>query len=142
MRANVCPSDAQDEQRLARALRIACAADFVSELKQGADTVLGERGTGLSEGQMQRIAIARAVFADCPVMLLDEATCALDEATERQVLQNLREMTDKTVLIVTHRPAARSICDRVIAFTEQGAEDIKPEQTASYTKMKDRKQAL
>ena len=121
------PAAAQDEARLARALRIACAADFVAELEQGADTVLGERGTGLSEGQMQRIAIARAVFADCPVMLLDEATSALDEATERQVLHNLREMTDKTVLIVTHRPAALSICDRVIAFTEQGAADIPPQ---------------
>ena len=80
--------------------------------------MLGERGTGLSEGQMQRIAIARAVFSKSPILLLDEATSALDEATERQLLENLRAMTDMTVVIVTHRPAALSICDRVIAFAE------------------------
>ena len=76
------------------------------------DTVLGEAGAGLSEGQMQRIAIARAIFSDRPILLLDESTSALDGETERRVLENLRAMTDKTVLIVTHRPAALSICDQ------------------------------
>ena len=102
------------------ALSISCAAGFVSELEQGVDTELGERGTGLSEGQMQRLAIARAVFADNPILLLDEATSALDEQTEKQLLQNIRSLTDKTVVIVTHRPAALSICDRVLQFTESG----------------------
>ena len=105
-----------------RALKIACAEEFVHRLKSGIDTMLGERGAGLSEGQMQRIAIARAVFSDAPVLLLDEATSALDEQTERNVLQNLRSMTDKTVLIVTHRPAALEICDKIVKFSESGIE--------------------
>ena len=87
------------------------------------ETLLGERGTGLSKGQMQRIAIARAIYSRCPILLLDEATSALDEATERQVLENLKSMTDKTVVIVTHRPATLEICDRVLQFTENGVID-------------------
>ena len=110
----------QDEMRLKQALQIACAEEFVSELSDGADTLLGERGTGLSEGQMQRLSIARAIFSGSPVLLLDEATSALDAETERRLLENLRAMTDKTVVIVTHRPAALTICDRVLDFTENG----------------------
>lgn len=104
-------------------MKIACADDFIGELENGIDTLLGERGTGLSEGQMQRIAVARALFSDSPILLLDEATSALDEATEKRLLQNLRSMTDKTVVIVTHRPAALEICDRVLRFTEKGIEE-------------------
>lgn len=115
-------SGVQDEKRLERALEIACAKEFVEELEQGMDTCLGERGQGLSEGQMQRIAIARAIFSDNPILLLDEATSALDETTERQLLENLRSMTDKTVLIVTHRPAALDICDGVVMMDECGME--------------------
>lgn len=107
---------AKNDERINKALQIACARDFVSELDGGIDTLLGERGTGLSEGQMQRIAIARAVFSESPILLLDEATSALDTDTEKRLLQNLRNMTDKTVVIVTHRPAALKICDRVIDF--------------------------
>ena len=114
------PDAAHDEYRLRRALEIACADDFVDDL----DAVLGERGSGLSEGQMQRLAIARAVFSDCPVLLLDESTSALDELTEQRLLQNLRAMTDMTVVIVTHRKAALGICDRVLRFTEAGVEDV------------------
>ena len=114
------PAAAADGRRLEEALRIACADAFVSELEQGADTLLGERGAGLSEGQMQRVAIARAIFSGSPVLLLDEATSALDTETEKRLLENLRSMTDKTVVIVTHRPAALSICDRVLEFTEDG----------------------
>ena len=110
-------ADMQNDERINRALQIACADDFVSELDGGIDTLLGERGTGLSEGQMQRIAIARAIFSESPILLLDEATSALDADTEKRLLQNLRRMTDKTVVIVTHRPAALEICDRVIDFT-------------------------
>ena len=119
----VCFADKEglhDDERINKALKIACADEFVSELDDGTDTVLGERGTGLSEGQMQRIAIARAVYSKCPILLLDEATSALDEATERKVLENLKNMTDKTVVIVTHRPAALDICDRIMQFTENG----------------------
>ena len=120
-------SASADDERLDSALKIACAYEFVSNLEEGADTLLGERGTGLSEGQMQRIAVARAIFSDSPVLLLDEATSALDEATEKQLLENLHSMTDKTVVIVTHRPAALSICDRVLRFTECGVIETKSE---------------
>ena len=102
------------EDELWTALRIACAEDFVASLDKGLDSELGESGAGLSEGQMQRIAIARAVFSARPVLLLDEATSSLDGETEKQVLENLRSMTDRTVLIVTHRPAALAICDKQI----------------------------
>ena len=114
------PEAVQDEMRLKQALQIACAEEFVSELSDGADTLLGERGTGLSEGQMQRLSIARAIFSGSPVLLLDEATSALDAETERRLLENLRAMTDKTVVIVTHRPSSLTICDRVLDFTENG----------------------
>lgn len=69
---------------------------------------------------MQRIAIARAVFSDTPILLLDEATSSLDENTERKVIENLRKMTDKTVITVTHRPASLEICNKVINFNEKG----------------------
>ena len=95
----------------------------MEELEKGIDTVLGERGCGLSEGQIQRIAIARAIFSDRPILILDESTSSLDGATEQKLLKNLREMTDKTVLIITHRPAALNICDRRIVMTESGTED-------------------
>ena len=105
-----------DDNKIAQALKIACADEFIEELENGIDTVLGERGTGLSEGQMQRLAIARALFSEAPVLLLDEATSALDEQTEKRLLHNLRELTDKTVVIVTHRKAALEICDKIIGF--------------------------
>ena len=108
----------QDSDRLWQALRIACADGFVSELDDGLDTVLGERGAGLSEGQMQRLSIARAVFSGSPILLLDEATSSLDAETEKQVLNNLKNLTDRTVVIVTHQKAVLSVCDRVLAFTK------------------------
>lgn len=112
------PEAMAEEERLKEALKIACADEFVSELEQGLDTMLGERGCGLSEGQMQRIAIARALFSRRPILILDEATSSLDEVTERKLLTNLRQMTDKTVLLITHRPAALKICDREIVMAE------------------------
>ena len=111
---------AQDDAGIFRALRIACAEDFVQKLEKGLDTMLGEHGQGLSEGQMQRIAIARAVFSEHPILMLDEATSALDEATARQLLENLRRMTDKTVLLVTHRPNQTEFFDRVLLFSKDG----------------------
>ena len=103
--------DVADEE-IWRALDVA-AADFVRELPEGLETKLGERGAGLSEGQLQRLAIARAVLSGHPILLLDEATSALDEGTEARLLDNLKRMTDRTVLIVTHRPRVREISDRV-----------------------------
>jgi len=113
------PRTAENQtDRIYRALEIACAKEFVQALPDGIETVLGERGAGLSEGQMQRLAIARAIYSNRPVLLLDEATSALDEDTEARLLENLRAMTDKTVIIVTHRKKALSICDREIPFTQ------------------------
>lgn len=121
--AIACPGESVNDKKIMQALSIACADEFLPELGNGLDTELGEHGFGLSEGQTQRIAIARAIFADSPILLLDEATSALDEETERRLLQNLKGLTDKTVIIVTHRKAALSICDRVIAFPEDGVEE-------------------
>ncbi len=124
IREAVCfgdPAGAADEERFREALRIACADSFVYELENGADTMLGERGAGLSEGQMQRLAVARAFFTGSPVLLLDEATSALDAETERQLLDNLRKLTDRTVITVTHRQSVLSVCDRVIRFSKGGA---------------------
>ena len=114
------PCKAQDDAGILRALRIACAEDFVQKLEKGLDTVLGERGAGLSEGQMQRIAIARAVFSEHPILMLDEATSALDEATAQQLLENLRRMTDKTVLMVTHRMNQANFFDKELSFSKDG----------------------
>lgn len=114
------PCKAQDDAGILRALRIACAEDFVQKLEKGLDTTLGEHGQGLSEGQMQRIAIARAVFSEHPILMLDEATSALDEATARQLLENLRRMTDKTVLMVTHRADQTGFFERELSFSKDG----------------------
>lgn len=114
------PCKAQEDAGIIRALRIACAEDFVQKLEKGLDTTLGEHGQGLSEGQMQRIAIARAVFSEHPILMLDEATSALDEATARQLLENLRRMTDKTVLMVTHRADQTEFFDRELSFSKDG----------------------
>lgn len=119
-------SRARDDKAIEKALRIACAYDFVKGLDEGTDTVLGEKGQGISEGQMQRLAIARAVFSKRPILLLDEATGALDEETESRVLANLKSMTDKTVIIVTHRKKAFEICDKIIYFTEGGVRAKSP----------------
>ena len=113
------PADRENEDKIRRALTMACADKFVYELEEGVDTLLGERGTGLSEGQTQRLALARALFSERPILLLDESTSALDEETEKEVLSNLKSMTDKTILIVTHRPAALEICDKRIDFAGQ-----------------------
>lgn len=116
----------QDEKRIFQVLSIACADEFVNALPLGIDTILGENGSGLSEGQMQRIAIARALFTNSPILILDELTSALDEMTEKKVLKNLRLMTDKTVLIVTHRTAALEICDREMYMLEENQLAICP----------------
>ena len=102
--------------KLRRVLTVACADEFVDD----PDMMPGESGSGLSDGQMQRIALARALFSASPILLLDEATSALDEATERKLLDNLRTLTDRTVIIVTHRSAALRVCDRVFNFSENG----------------------
>lgn len=121
------PEAMKEEKRMQQALNISCADEFVALLEDGLDTLLGEHGYGLSEGQMQRIAIARAVFSDRPILILDEATSSLDEMTEQRLLANLRQMTDRTVLIITHRPAALKICDREVIMMETGEKPDNPE---------------
>lgn len=103
-----------DDLTIRESLRISCAEEFINDLEDQLDSVLGERGSGLSEGQMQRLAIARAICSGAPVLLLDEATSALDESTEQKLLSNLRAMRDRTVVIVTHRRSTIRFCDEVI----------------------------
>ncbi len=110
-------SQAQKE-RIRQACVLACADEFITRLPQGYDTVLGEQGAGLSEGQLQRIAIARAIYRNAPVLLLDEATSALDAETERRLLENLRNQPGQTVLFVTHRTQVETICTTQLVFRD------------------------
>ena len=107
--------DATDVE-IDEALRAACIDDMAAEI--GLDAELGERGVGISEGQAQRVAVARALLTRAPILLLDESTSALDEDTEARMLQNISAMRDKTCLIVTHRRAALSICDYQLHLKE------------------------
>lgn len=108
------------EEEIFQALRMAAAYDFVMELPEGLDTIIGERGHGLSEGQAQRIAIARAFVRRAPFLILDEATSALDEKTELSVLQGLQELQPKpTCLIITHRRSILTYCDREIRIQDK-----------------------
>ncbi len=106
-------NDNASQSEIDFALKVSCADEFIDKLPAGLDTVVGEHGIGLSEGQVQRIAIARAILVNSPVILLDEATSALDEMTERKVLDNLKALDDVTVIIISHKKAALSICNRV-----------------------------
>lgn len=110
-------SNATDEE-IEKAVKISCSDQFVYDLPDGLETVIGERGIGLSEGQLQRLAIARSILSKSPVMLLDEATSALDEATELRFLKNLKEMQDKTCIIVSHKTAALEICNKHIQIVD------------------------
>ena len=102
------------EERLRRVLHLA-VADFVFDLPKGLDTLIGERGVGLSEGQAQRIAIARALLRPGKILLLDEATSALDQETETRFLEHLRrEAGDRLILFITHHPEVAARCDRTL----------------------------
>ncbi|HIU50585.1 MAG TPA: ABC transporter ATP-binding protein [Candidatus Limousia pullorum] len=99
-------------EEIENAAKIACAHEFIRDFPMGYDTMLGENGFGISQGQAQRIAVARAVLSGTGVLLFDEATSALDEMTQVRMLENLSKLRDKTVIIVTHRKAALAICNR------------------------------
>ncbi len=109
--------DATDEE-IEEAIRISCSDSFINELPEGLETVIGERGIGLSEGQLQRLAIARSLLSKAPVVLLDEATSALDEETERRFLTNLKQLDNKTCIIVSHKKAALEICNKHVQIID------------------------
>ncbi len=111
-------TDCIDKDKVEWACKVACAHEFIEKLPNGYDTELGERGSGLSEGQMQRLAVARAIYSGCPILLLDEATSALDADTEQRMISSLKELCDYTVLLVTHRRDAWELCDRTLAWKE------------------------
>ena len=102
------------KEKVIEATKAAEIYDYIASLPDGLETVLAERGAGLSEGQIQRISIARALLTDAPILLLDEATSALDEATETKVLTNIKKMIGKTVLFITHRNTSLKACDSII----------------------------
>ncbi len=110
-----CRPDASDEE-IIRAAKTAMIWDFISSLPEGMDTEIGERGLGLSEGQIQRIAVARAILSNAPILLLDEATSALDEKTERELIDNIKALENKTCIFVSHKHRTISMCDRIISF--------------------------
>lgn len=107
-----------DDEALWNALRVAAADEIIAQRPEGLDAVLGEGGRGFSEGQIQRLAIARAILFQRPILLFDEATSSLDEETERKVLQNIKEMTGYTVILVTHKEASRDACDFRLDISE------------------------
>lgn len=108
-------TDEATDEEIQEAIKAACIDDVVTDI--GLEAELGERGIGLSEGQAQRVAVARALLTGAPILLLDESTSALDEETEAKMLENISKMRDKTCLIVTHRKAALSICDYRLQIT-------------------------
>lgn len=111
-------NETASEDEIKAAAEAACALSFIEELPDKMDTKIGENGFGISEGQAQRIAVARALLSGAPILLLDEATSALDEITEARLLKNIAEIKDKTVLIVTHRRAALDICGKHLILKE------------------------
>ena len=112
--------DASDAE-IDRAVHVSAMDDFLQQLPKGLDTLIGESGMGLSEGQAQRLAIARAVLSDAPILLLDECTSALDSETELKVLQRICDLPGRTCIAVTHRPAALSLCQYQMELHRDGS---------------------
>ena len=103
-----------NEDEIDSALKLSCADQFISELPEGLETLIGENGFGLSEGQIQRIAIARALLTKAPILLLDESTSALDSEVEIKLLKNIKTLTDKTCIFVSHKDSTAEICNKEI----------------------------
>ena len=118
-------SDATDSQ-LYDVLQLACAEDFVRALPLGLDTPVREQGGGFSEGQLQRLCIARALLSSAPILLLDEATSALDIETEKKVLDNImRSQKGRTCIITTHRPSVLEISHRIYRIKNDRIEPVR-----------------
>ena len=119
--------DASDDE-LVQALKTACAWEFVSRFPEGIHHYLGAGGRGISEGQAQRLAIARALLRKAPILLLDEATSGLDPATERQLLENLRQCSQlHTCILVTHRPESAKFCSRTYEIHRRQVTEVTDE---------------
>ena len=113
------------EEEIYEALKNACALDFVNELENGIETVIGEKATGISEGQAQRLAIARSFLRKKPILILDEATSALDPETEVKVLKAIKALSHKpTCIIITHRPSALNICHRIVRLEKGHLKEV------------------
>lgn len=110
-----CPNASDNE--IINAAKTAMIWEFIASLPGGLETEIGERGLGLSEGQIQRIAVARAILSNAPILLLDEATSALDEKTERELIENIKALENKTCIFVSHKHRTISMCDRIISFS-------------------------
>lgn len=114
----ICNDDVSEEE-IEKVTKAAEIYDIIKALPNGFDTELSERGAGLSEGQLQRISIARALLVNAPVLLLDEATSALDETTETKVLNNIKELHEKTIVFVTHRNTSLKVCDKILHIEKE-----------------------
>ena len=126
----IVKENATDEE-IIECLKCACAWEFVEDMKEGINSSVGEKGRGLSEGQAQRIAIARALLRDAPVLLLDEATSALDVATERRVLRNIMEKNrNRTCIVTTHRPSVLGLADRVYGVMDTEIKELSEEESS------------
>lgn len=124
----VVKPDASDEE-IIESLKMSCAWEFVSKLPDGINSQIQERGGGISEGQAQRLSIARAIIRKSPLLLLDEATSALDVATERRVLKNImKDDYPRTLIVTTHRPTVLSACDRVYAIKDKKCKVLNSEE--------------
>ena len=133
--------NATDEDVI-KALKTACAWDFVEQLPEGINSTLGERGRGLSEGQAQRISIARALLRNAPILLLDEATSALDRDTEEQVLNNIMSShPDRLIILSTHRPAALRLCNHIYKISGGKISETTLEEALEMQSVLDEKKA-
>lgn len=114
----LCKPSASDEE-INNALKISCCDKFLKDFPAGLNTIIGEKGFGLSEGQVQRLALARAILSGEPILLLDEATSALDEETEKELLENIRGLENKTCIIISHKKAAYEICNKEVIIQDK-----------------------
>lgn len=122
--------NASDEE-IIEALKIGCAWDFVQKMPDGINSIVREKGKGLSEGQAQRIAISRAILRDAPILLLDEATSALDVTTERKVLKNIiQQRPNKTCIVTTHRPSVLNLCQRVYRIIDTQVNELDEQESS------------